>query len=65
MQELDVPATETLAVGDGRNDLEMFAWAGRSVAMGQAAPEVLAAATDVTEPVERDGLALVLEALIP
>jgi len=64
-QELDVPATETLAVGDGRNDLEMFAWAGRSVAMGQAAPEVLAAATDVTEPVERDGLALVLEALIP
>ena len=61
---LDVPVPATLAVGDGRNDLEMFAWAGRSVAMGQAVPEVRAAATDVTEPVELDGLALVLEAMI-
>ena len=34
-----------LAVGDGRNDLEMFAWAGaagRSIAMGQAPDEVQA-----------------------
>ena len=61
---LGVPAERALAVGDGRNDLEMFAWAGRSVAMGQAEPEVIAAAGEVTAPVEDDGLALVLEALL-
>jgi hydroxymethylpyrimidine pyrophosphatase-like HAD family hydrolase len=61
---LDVPVERTLAVGDGRNDLEMFGWAARSVAMGQGAPEVLAAADEVTAPVDADGLALVLEALI-
>lgn len=54
---------DTLAVGDGRNDLEMLAWAGRSVAMGQAIEEVRAAAGEVTAPVEDDGLALVLEPL--
>jgi Cof subfamily protein (haloacid dehalogenase superfamily) len=62
---LDVPVECTLAVGDGRNDLEMFAWAGRSVAMGQAVPEVIAAADEVTAPVTEDGLALVLRAVAP
>ena len=61
---LGVSRAETLAVGDGRNDLEMFAWAGWSVAMGQASPEVLRAASEVTGPVDEDGLALVLEALV-
>jgi len=62
--ELDVAREATLAVGDGRNDLEMFAWAGSSVAMGQAVPEVIAAADQVTAPVADDGLALVLEAML-
>ncbi|HEY6794285.1 MAG TPA: HAD family hydrolase [Kineosporiaceae bacterium] len=61
---LQVPPARALAVGDGRNDLEMFAWAGRSVAMGQAVPEVIAAADEVTAPVADDGLALVLERLL-
>jgi len=63
-RRLDVPDDATLAVGDGRNDLEMFAWAARSVAMGQAAPDVLAAADEVTAEVADDGLALVLEVLV-
>lgn len=58
---LGVDSAQALAIGDGRNDLEMFAWAGRSVAMGQAQPEVLAAADEVTAPVTEDGAALVLE----
>jgi hydroxymethylpyrimidine pyrophosphatase-like HAD family hydrolase len=61
---LGVGRGDTLAVGDGRNDLEMLAWAARGVAMGQAVPEVLAAADAVTASVEDDGLALVLEGLL-
>ena len=37
---LGVDAPDVLAVGDGRNDVEMLAWAGRGVAMGQAPVEV-------------------------
>jgi HAD superfamily hydrolase (TIGR01484 family) len=61
---LEVPADATLAVGDGRNDLEMFAWAARSVAMGQSVPEVLAAADEVAADVTQDGLAVILERLV-
>jgi hydroxymethylpyrimidine pyrophosphatase-like HAD family hydrolase len=63
-RRLGVAASRTLAVGDGRNDLEMFAWAARAVAMGQSAPDVLGAADEVTATVWADGLALVLEPLI-
>jgi hydroxymethylpyrimidine pyrophosphatase-like HAD family hydrolase len=62
---LGVDATETLAVGDGRNDLEMFTWAGRSVAMGNASEDVKIAADLIAAPVAEDGLAEVLEALLP
>lgn len=60
-QELGVDIEHTLAVGDQRNDIEMLGWAARGVAMGQAPPEVVAAADEVTAEVEQDGLALVLE----
>ena len=60
---LGVAAADALAVGDGRNDIEMFGWAGRSVAMGQAAPDVRAVAGEVCGSVEDDGLADVLEQL--
>ena len=57
-----------LVVGDGRNDIDMFAWVveggGRAVAMGQAPGEVVAAANDRTAAVDEDGLALVLEGLL-
>jgi len=52
-------------VGDGRNDLEMLAWAGRSCAMGQAPPEVAAAADEVLGTVDDDGLVPLLDALQP
>lgn len=61
---LGVDPRRTLAVGDGRNDLEMLAWAGRSVAMGQAPDEVKDAADEVTSTVDEDGLAEVLEQLL-
>lgn len=54
----------TVAVGDGRNDIEMLQWAARSVAMGQAPAEVQEAAGEVTGTVADDGLADVLESLL-
>jgi len=59
-QELGVGAEDVLAIGDGRNDIEMLQWAGRGVAMGQAPLEVQEAADDVTETVLEDGAALEL-----
>ncbi len=55
-EELGVPQEATLAIGDGRNDIELLRWAGRGVAMGQAVEEVKAAADDVTETVYDDGV---------
>lgn len=63
-ERLGIDRQATLALGDGRNDLEMFAWAGRAVAMGQAVPEVKAAADEVAPTVTEDGAAVVLEALL-
>jgi hypothetical protein len=63
-KRLGVDSSGVLAVGDGRNDLEMFAWAGRAVAMGQAPPEVVKAADQVVADVDEDGLADVLEPLV-
>jgi Cof subfamily protein (haloacid dehalogenase superfamily) len=54
---LGVAQADVLAIGDGRNDVEMLAWAGRGVAMGQAPDEVKAIADFVTETIEQDGAA--------
>jgi len=55
--QLDVEPGDVLAIGDGRNDLEMFDYVGRAVAMGQSIPEVQDAADAVTDPVDADGAA--------
>ncbi|GAB6900141.1 HAD family hydrolase [Kineosporia succinea] len=61
---LGVDADSTLAVGDGRNDIEMFGWAGQAVAMGNATDDVKVHADVVTGTVADDGLAEVLEKLL-
>jgi len=55
--KLGVAQDDVLAIGDGRNDIEMLEWAGRGVAMGQAPPEVREIADAVTGSVEEDGAA--------
>jgi len=45
---LGIAAADVLAIGDGRNDIEMITWAGRGVALGDAAEEVARAADHVT-----------------
>ena len=57
---LGVDPADALAIGDGRNDIEMLRWAGRGVAMGQAVEEVRAAADAVTVSVNDDGAAVEL-----
>ncbi|NYD43830.1 HAD-IIB family hydrolase [Nocardioides panaciterrulae] len=59
--ELGVGPEHALAIGDGRNDIEMLQWAGRGVAMGQAVDEVRQAAHAVTESVYDDGVAVELD----
>lgn len=62
---LGIPRSDVLAIGDGRNDVEMLRWAGRGVAMGDSPLEVQGAADDVTEDVHRDGVALELSRHFP
>ena len=59
-ERLGVDQADVLAIGDGRNDIELLQWAGRGVAMGQAVQPVIDAADDVTAPVADDGAALEL-----
>jgi Cof subfamily protein (haloacid dehalogenase superfamily) len=59
--ELGIDADDVLAFGDMPNDLPMLAWAGRSVAVANAHPEVLAAADEVTTSNDDDGVAAVLD----
>jgi HAD superfamily hydrolase (TIGR01484 family) len=60
---LKIPRSHVMAVGDGRNDIEMLEWAsssGRGVAMGQSPDEVVAAAGEVTGADVDDGVAQIL-----
>lgn len=58
---LGVNREDALAIGDGRNDLEMLEWAGRGVAMGQAIDLVKQTADAVTDSVDEDGAAVEIE----
>jgi Cof subfamily protein (haloacid dehalogenase superfamily) len=63
--ELGVGAADVLAIGDGRNDIEMLQWAGRGVAMGQAIEVVRDAADAVTGTVHDEGAATELARWFP
>ena len=59
-----IPQAATIAVGDSDNDISMIRWAGLGVAIGNAAPEVIAAADCVAPSVFDDGLAAVIEEFV-
>jgi hypothetical protein len=59
-----VTRDEVLAFGDMPNDLAMLEWAGRSVAVANAHPEVIAVADEVTASNDEAGVAQVLERLL-
>ncbi|WP_066957099.1 Cof-type HAD-IIB family hydrolase [Streptomyces lushanensis] len=62
--ERGVSSDEVVAFGDMPNDLEMLAWAGTSYAMGNAHPDVLAAASGRTATNDEDGVAIVIEQIL-
>lgn len=58
---LNLQSQQVMAIGDNFNDLPMLKYAGVSVAMGNA-PQAVQDQTDwITEDVEEDGVALVIE----
>lgn len=65
VEQLGVDRDDVLAIGDGRNDIEMLQWAGRGVAMGQAVQEVIDVADDVTSTVGEDGAAVEISRWFP
>ncbi|WP_225100501.1 HAD family hydrolase [Streptomyces sp. CoH27] len=62
---LGIAPERALAFGDMPNDIPMFEWAGRGVAMADAHPELKAVADEITSSNEDDGIAVVLERLFP
>ena len=55
---------QVMAIGDGGNDAAMLRYAGLGVAMGNASPEALAAADQVTATNDEDGAAKAILAVL-
>jgi Cof subfamily protein (haloacid dehalogenase superfamily) len=58
---LGIEAAQVVTFGDMPNDVPMLGWAGLGVAMGNAHPDAVAAADEVTATNAEDGVARVLE----
>jgi hypothetical protein len=63
-RRLGIPLDQTLAMGDQYNDFEMIAASGHGVAMPSAPPAVQAVARYVAPPLDEEGAAQVIEALV-
>lgn len=59
---LGIPQRDTVAFGDGVNDVSMLSWAGYAVAVGAAHPEALAAADERVASPEQGGVVQWLKA---
>ncbi len=53
---LDVKAEDTIAIGDGFNDIGMIKEAALGIAMGNACDELKAVADEVTDDCDKDGI---------
>ncbi|EFL16342.1 HAD-superfamily hydrolase [Streptomyces sp. C] len=62
--ERGISPAEVVAFGDMPNDVEMLRWAGTSYAMGNAHPDVIAAASGRTVANNEDGVAVVIERIL-
>lgn len=62
---LGIAREETVAIGDGPNDIEMLRFAARSAAMDNASAQVKAAATDIVPSSADDGAVAALRLFFP
>ncbi|MFH0916033.1 MAG: Cof-type HAD-IIB family hydrolase [bacterium] len=60
-RQMQVPAEQTMAIGDHDSDAALLQWAGIGVAMGNATPAAKAAADVITSSNLRDGVVEALE----
>ncbi len=60
LQHFGLQREQSIAFGDGGNDIDMLEYAGIGVAMGNATPQTKAAADYVTADVDDDGIAKAL-----
>jgi hypothetical protein len=63
-QRMGFTRAETVAFGDGENDVELLQWAGYGVAVENAHARVKSVADWVCPSAEEEGVAGVLEALL-
>jgi Cof subfamily protein (haloacid dehalogenase superfamily) len=63
-EHLGFAPAETVAFGDGENDVELLEWAGYAVAVANADERVVAVADLVCPPVTEEGVAQVIEAYL-
>ena len=61
---LGLAMNQVMACGDSGNDLAMIQAAGYGIAMGNATPDVLAAARYVTDDNNHDGVAKAIETYV-
>ena len=55
-KHLNIPMEETVAIGDGENDVPMLECAGRAIVMGNAPEKVKELADFITTDVDKDGI---------
>lgn len=63
LEYLQVDRTDSIAIGDGPNDVEMLSYAGIGVAMGNAMAGVKQHADMVTDDIDKDGIYKAFEKL--
>jgi Cof subfamily protein (haloacid dehalogenase superfamily) len=56
LSKIGVAKEDTIAIGDSFNDLEMIAYAGVGIAMGNACLELKQIADDITNSIDEDGV---------
>jgi hypothetical protein len=63
-RQLGISAQDVICVGDAGNDMDMVAWAGLGVAMGNAVEALRALADHITDTNENNGIAQVIRRFI-
>lgn len=63
-QQLGIPQAAVVAIGDQANDLEMIAWAGLGLAMGNAIPALKAIANQTIPSIDEAGVAWAIHHLL-